>query len=182
MKTFSFSECLAFADGHAPTVEAVGKIIADRIPGFVSIERADFSSDKDGTDFFITRRGNEALRLDLKLRGTDCMNFGADDLALETWSKIELKRVGWTRDERKNSDFILWFWKDTGRFFLVSFPCLCSVFRRFWEVWAQRYQTAIQDNMSEWERWQSQCVFVPRQIVLDAILKWQSSSVENLRR
>src|SRR5689334_16121579 len=126
-KTFSFSEQTAFAEGHAPSIDAVGKIIADRIPGFVSIERADFASDKDGTDFFISRAGNEALRLDLKLRKTDYMSAGFDDLALETWSKIpngsisseigKPGRIGWTRNERKNSDFILWYWKDTGRFF-----------------------------------------------------------------
>lgn len=170
-----------FVNGHAPSVEAVATIIKNRIPGCIEIERADLDNDRDGTDYFIYRHGNEALRLDLKLRDTDFALQGQDDLALETWSVIPdgttQGKVGWSRDETKNSDFILWYWQDTGRFFLVSFPALCSVFSRFWELWASRYKIARQQS----ESWQSECMYVPREIIIKALNNWQSSKLENLR-
>lgn len=177
---YSFDERMAFAEGHAPSVQAVAAIIKNRIPGCIEIERADVDNDKDGTDYFIYRHGNEALRLDLKLRDEDWAPRGYDDLALETWSVIPNGangKVGWTRDETKNSDFILWFWRDTGRFFLVNFPALCSVFSRFWQVWARQYKTAIQQSAT----WQSQCVYVPREVVVKKLMQWQHSNLEHLK-
>jgi len=177
---YSFEERLTFSQGHAPSIEAVGTIIRDRIPGCIEIEQANIDNDMSGTDYFIYRHSNEALRLDLKLRQADFARRGADDLALEIWSVIPngtTGKVGWTRDETKNSDFILWYWKDTGRFFLVSFPALCSVFSRFWQTWEQRYKTAIQQSKS----WQSKCVYVPREIVVKALSNWQHSKFSNLR-
>jgi ribose-phosphate pyrophosphokinase len=39
----------------------------------------------------------------------------ADDLALETWSVIEKQVIGWTRNQSKMTDYVLWFWRDRRR-------------------------------------------------------------------
>lgn len=98
---------------------------------------------------------------------------GYDDLALETWSVVPDERnegkVGWTRDSTKRTDYTLWFWQDTGRFFLVAFPPLCAVFWRYWTLWRDHYQTERQSSGD----WQSECVFVPRPVVVAKLNGWR---------
>ena len=169
---------MLFADGHAPSNQAVETIVKNRFPGCSGVTRANVVNDKGGTDYWIHRLENKPLRVDLKIRSKD---FGLDDLALETWSVMPNGRpgvAGWTRDAKKNSDFILWYWQDTRRFFLVNFPALCFVFDRYWQLWASRYRTEIQTSGS----WQSQCVFVPRETIVKAICQWQSSNLDFVER
>jgi hypothetical protein len=97
---------------------------------------------------------------------------GQDDLALETWSVIG-QRVGWTRDTGKTTDYVLWFWQDTGRFFLASFPALCTVFASHWEQWWTQYRTRQQDSGG----WRSECTFVPRDALVDALNMWGAGHV-----
>lgn len=130
--------------------------------------RADEQADKSGTDYWALRRNLPPLSVDVKVRDEDFAPRGHDDLALETWSVIGQK-PGWTRDQNKRTDFVLWFWRDTHRFFLVSFPPLCRVFDKYWREWAKKYKVANQSSGD----WESQCVFVPRPIVVDRLNAWQ---------
>jgi hypothetical protein len=85
---------------------------------------------------------------------------------------IERRKIGWTRDPSKRTDFVLWHWQDTGRWCLVPFPMLCKVFGEFCPAWASPgsgYRRARQFTPDG--RYHSECVFVPRQVVWDAILE-----------
>lgn len=167
---YDFDERLAWSNGFADV--GIDKILRNRIPGCVAVERAESQDDKNGTDYWAIRDGLPALSVDVKARSKDYAPDGKDDLALETWSVIG-KRPGWTRDRAKRTDFVLWFWADTGRFFLVSFPVLCDVFSQYWSEWRKTYRPYVQSSGA----WQSECIFVPRNVVLDKLTAWTGGSI-----
>ncbi len=182
MNSSSFMDKLEWSQGQ---FDAIRRIIVNRIPGCTDVVKASLELDLKGTDWLAQRANLLPLGIDVKVRETDYLVLrGEDDLALETWSKIDIsdpdpgspfvagKQIGWTRDPSKNSDYILWYWADTGRSYLVPFPPLCFVFSRLWRQWVHRYQVWPQHSK---EGWYSQCVFVPRTEVQAAINRWMYS-------
>ncbi len=175
LNQFDMEERLAWSDGVAISAD-VNKILLDRIPAALRVERADGTADRNGTDWWVVRKYClNSLSIDLKARDFDWLKKGQDDLALETWSVLPTDaspgKVGWTRDPEKRTDYILWLWCDTLRFCLVPFPALCKAFTYFWEDWSKQYKTRRQNSGG----WQSECVFVPRQVVFAAINRWSNS-------
>ena len=145
-----------------------GNFILSRFPNAVKIERAGQSDDRKGTDWWITMQSGEVESLDLKARKRDYAknNPNKDDLALEVWSVLN-KKIGWTRDTSKRTNWIMWKWADTGRYVLIPFPWLCSTFTEKWQAWCEAYEAPIQNTVSAKGilLWQSQCVYVPRLVV-----------------
>ena len=79
---------------------------------------------------------------------------------------------GWSRDPTKLTDFILWYWKDTGRYCLIDFHQLCHVVEQHWEEWAETYGTHQQKTTAQGGRcYHSECIFVPRRQVWAAIYR-----------
>lgn len=173
MSRYAFSERLVWSEGYLDG--GIARILRDRIPGCYKVERADTDNDRNGTDYWAVRaNGLPPLSIDVKVRSVDYAQKGHDDLALETWSVLGSK-IGWTRDPKKRTDFILWYWADTTRFVLVSFPALCRIFRSYWKVWHEQYKCDIQTS----DHWQSECVYVPRNVVMEKIMAWENGYAES---
>lgn len=132
----------------------------------VAVTRASIEQDKTGVDFWVTLKNNKRIGIDVKIRDHD---FGKDDLALETWSVIETGKVGWTRDPQKQTDYIVWYWKDTKRYCIVPYLLLRKAFIQHWQAWRALYKSALQTTRQNGAVWQSECVFVPRNVVWRAI-------------
>ncbi len=129
IREFSFDERLAFSHGHAANETGVFEFLRYRIPNYKGIVTAAPADDRSGCDYYIERHGPPGGRLasigiDLKRRSMDYSQQSppSDDLALESFSVIEQGIVGWTRNGSKATDYVLWYWEDTGRFFLALFP------------------------------------------------------------
>ncbi|GAJ13851.1 unnamed protein product, partial [marine sediment metagenome] len=170
-KQYGFKERIGFSRGVSETGN-IEEILLDNIPGAFSISRATPEEDRHGTDFWVDRTNTlPKLSIDLKAREIDPLSFAPpkDDLALETYSNVAKKTKGWTRDEHKRTDYILWFFKPTGRWVLAPFPMLCKVFSEKWIEWREQYQTETQKSSNNNETWYSECVFVPRVAVWQAI-------------
>jgi len=171
MRHYDFTERLVWSDGFL--LEGVARILQDRIPAAERVEKANGTDDRNGTDYWVYRNHSlPPLSVDVKVRSEDYATHGKDDLALETWSVVG-EKPGWTRDEKKRTDFILWYWTDTGRFFLVSFPALCEIFSRYWWAWRNTYGAHVQTSGD----WQSECVFVPRSVVLEKVNAWSNGNL-----
>ena len=161
---YGFDEQLAMSNGFSATAD-VKDILLQSIPGSVNVVQAAKVNDKQGVDWWVEMATASFLAVDAKVREKDWAKDHPeeDDLALETWSVVESNIVGWTRDPRKRCDYVIWLWKDTGRFCLVPFPMLCHVFSKKWKQWAATFKTCRQkttwDNGREYH---SECVFVPR--------------------
>ena len=162
--SFDFNEQLRMSHGVSANRD-IARILCDNIPGSQQAQIAGVADDRNGTDWWVTLGNGNRLSVDCKVRSRDYARLtGEDDLALETWSVIG-KKVGWSRDPTKRTEYILWLWQDTGRWCLIPFPMLCNVFSRCWEEWRGRFKTRQQSSGS----WQSECVFVPRKTVWSEI-------------
>lgn len=166
MNEYDFSQQLVMSNGVA-TNSDVTNILLSSIPGAISIQRATLDDDRSGVDWWVERKCGRPLGVDAKVREKDWTAKGEDDLALETWSVVERRVQGWTRNHDKKTDYILWLWQDTGRWCLVPFTLLCAVFQTNWERWASQYKCCQQYTRDR--DYHSECVFVPRRVVWSSI-------------
>lgn len=160
---YGFGNRMAMSQGVACNAD-VRSVLLAQIPGAVNVHAADVTNDKQGVDWWVELSTAKHLAVDAKVRAQDWASShpNEDDVALETWSVVESAIVGWTRDSAKRCDYVLWLWKDTGRFCLVPFPMLCRVFGEHWRAWSKRYKTAQQFTSRGTGGYHSECVFVPR--------------------
>lgn len=172
---FGFNHQLIASKGIVESCD-VRQILMERLPGCVDAYSTDTDVDRTGVDWIAKLSSGRECNVDVKMRERDCQAFGNDDVALETWSVVN-KAVGWTRDESKACEWVLWVWKDTGRFLLVPFLPLCGVFSHKWQEWRIIYGARQQITKCDGRRWQSECVFVPRVVVLDSLVQWFGGSV-----
>jgi hypothetical protein len=79
----------------------------------------------------------------------------------------ERAKAGWTVDESKVTDMILYTFdaSDCATAFLLPFQSLRMAARRMLKEWRNKFKTDIQTSGG----WQSQAVFVPADEVLNAI-------------
>ena len=165
----SFNGRMAFSDGVS-TAKSMRDLLVNNIPGAVAAQRAGIGDDRNGTDYWVQHKSGKQISVDCKIREQDYAQQGKDDLALEIWSVCEKNKVGWTLNESKRTDFILWYWIPTKRWCLISFPILCFVFKKNFAAWSASYQHAKQKT-PEWGGYHSECLFVPRREVWAAIYK-----------
>lgn len=166
-----FSERLAMSQGVSVSA-SIGEIILQNVPGAVNVESANGTDDRQGTDWWVTMLSGNKLSVDVKVREVDYKRkTNEDDLALETWSVVEKKICGWTRNAHKRTDYILWVWQDTGRWCLVPFQMLCRVMNDHWQEWSSVCRKAQQYTVQSSGGYHSECIFVPRVEVWRAIYK-----------
>lgn len=168
--SYDFGEQVRMSAGVGQSLD-IRLILMENIPGAVDATPSSKSEDRSGTDWWIKRKGNKPLSVDVKVRSKDYRTRGEDDLALETWSVKEVGKIGWTRDPNRTTDYVLWFWVDTGRWCLIPFQMLCRVFENKWQEWSMEYGTHTQFTPTPQGGYHSECIFVPREIVWAAILK-----------
>lgn len=168
MQQYSFNEMLKMSNGVSKS-QAIEEIILQNVIGAVNVYKAHEANDRNGTDYWVEHVNGKHLSVDVKIRQQDFSLRGEDDLALETWSVVG-KKVGWTRDSTKKTDFVLWYWDDTGRWVMLPFLMLCSVFAKKWSEWHREYKTAVQST-PENGGYRSECVFVPRKVVWTEIYR-----------
>lgn len=168
LRQYDFNERRQWSEGFE--ISGIDAILLARIPGATGVRKATAQEDRQGTDYWVEREnGLPPLSVDTKIREPDYSLKGKDDLALETYSVVPSK-PGWTRDKSKRTDYVLWYWRDTGRFVLVPFPPLCAVFDRLWREWRETYGFCRQSSGA----WQSECCYVPREIVQRSLVDWMN--------
>lgn len=169
---YGFNERLVMSNGYATSID-VKTVLLQNIPGAVNVTQAASVNDRQGVDWWVEMSNARHLAVDAKVRESDwaATNPHQDDLALETWSVVEKNVIGWTRDNTKRCDYILWLWTDTGRFCLVPFPMLCLAFSNNWQEWRERFKTRKQFTPRPGGGYHSECVFVPRRDLWAAIYK-----------
>lgn len=170
---YSFSERLQFSRGkrEQTDIETLMKMIV----GAVNVEKTDEKSDRAGIDYIVTLRGGAQIMIDAKAREKGIKKYwqNGPEVALEIWSNVDRKVTGWTLDESKNTDLILFTFdkEDCSECWLVSFQLLRIAFRNNITRWRGMYRTAIQTSDQNGRTWKSQCIFVPIAQVECAIIE-----------
>jgi hypothetical protein len=170
---YDFHEELAMSHGTRTSGD-IAEVLKANIPGAVKAEPAEETDDRNGTDWWVYNESGRPISIDAKIRKKDyrdISNGKEDDLALETLSVIECDKIGWTRDDTKQTDYILWWWKSTRRWCLVPFRMLCYVYQRHWRQWKAEYRTEVQETRMNGYVYHSECTFVPRKVVWREIYK-----------
>lgn len=177
-REYGFDERLQMSQGIC-TTKSITAILLANVPGAQSVAAAKRNDDRHGTDYWVNHARGRPYSIDLKARQDDWATkpepFTADDLALESWSVVEQQVVGWTRNPKKMTDYILWYWQDSGRWCLVPFVMLCAVMEAKWESWRGQYKTR-QQTTPDHGGYHSECIFVPRREVWAEIYKRFSGS------
>ena len=163
---YGFKEQLEMSNSEI-VEEGINQILHRYIPGIDRVVKANEIDDRKGTDYWAVLSNEHKLSIDIKVRADDFLwkKGKKDDLALETWSVIG-KKIGWTRDSDKHTDYIVWMWLDTNRFSIFNFRQLCYVYQQNWEAWAAKYGTKKQRTDGSYY---GQCSFVPRRVVINEI-------------
>jgi len=178
---FDFEKKLAFSQGvqQETDIETLQKLI----DGCDSIIKTSTEIDKSGIDYIATLRRGATIRIDAKTREKGCSEFWRyeePEFAPEIWSVMpygkfnippEQAKVGWTLDEKKEVDYIFCTFDpvDSNKVYLLPFQLYRMAFRKNYPCWKEDYQISIQESKKNGRSWQSQCVFVPASIILNAI-------------
>lgn len=101
------------------------------LPGFRRTIRPSPREDRKGAD---TKAivGKRKVHIDYKIRSKDPRTWGEDDLAIELYSVVEKRIRGY---QNKSTDFLLWIFKDTGRYVLVPFQPFLELYKTHWKEW-----------------------------------------------
>ena len=177
---YRFQDMLAFSEAVTGEKDLL-RHIATCVPNSDGFNRADTKDDLKGTDFWITRRhGLRPLSVDFKHRDfCPIERYGSDDICVEVISQYtgspndfpplreKSKKTGWTLDRKKHTDFIAYTWPHPQgrRFWLVSFPLLCTVAWCHYREWIDQYKLRSTPNETYW----TLCVYPPRKIVSHCI-------------
>lgn len=175
---YDFAQQKIMSNGQAVSSE-IRDVLLEKIPGAVAAYKSELCNDKTGVDWWVEMAGARHLAVDVKVREQDwaASHPDQDDLAIETFSVLESQKIGWSLDETKRCDFVLWFWKDTRRTCLISFPQLCRVCRDHWQRWSKDYKVARQ--RTRWlngSHYHSECVFVPRKEIWNQLYRTYAGS------
>ncbi len=172
MSHYDFDERVVMSEGVQADADVEVILRSSPLQGVIGVRHATPNEDRHGTDWWVDRVNGRSLSVDVKARSPDYALRGHDDLALELWSAKatawEGGRIGWTLDPRKQTDYILWLWQESGRWCLVPFPLLSAAFKVHYDEWC-RYRHAEQTSHRAGRTWVSECVYVPRVIVWRAI-------------
>jgi len=176
----NFHDQKDYADKHG-TSSDVYDFLLSRIAGAVNVYPSDYEDDKAGTDLWVELQNGKRISVDVKVRHDDCQNRTNrktnkryDDLCLELWSDVDYKRVGWTLNADKTTDFVLWHWVESNRKHLMQFRLLCLAFTQHKEEWLRKYpthqNTTVFSKGTDRKRLvYGEVVFVPRPVVWRAI-------------
>ncbi len=173
---YDFNQMLEFSKGEnqGDDINAIKSLI----DGCASVSTSSIELDKIGVDYIATLRRGAEVYVDAKRRQSGCSKFwsnGVPELAIEVWSVMPGGRfntprtqakIGWTLDEQKVTDMILYTFdlQDSKSVYLFPFQSLRMAARRNLNKWKKQFKVDIQTSGS----WQSEAVFVPWNVVRDA--------------
>lgn len=139
--------------------------------GADAVVRADKELDMRGVDYLAALPGGRAVPVDVKLRAPGCARFwkGEPDFALEVWSNVETRAIGWTLDATKLTEYVLFAYapEDTRSVYIAPFVQLRKAFADNLEQWGAVYRKATQSSNDG--QWHSECIFVPASVALRAV-------------
>lgn len=190
---YDFSERLQFSEGIGLTAEILDHILK-HIPAANRISKATQQDDRNGTDYWIHREHDlPPISIDMKNRELDPIQRGwGDDVCIETTSVYEgldikpyrddlRKKPGWTVNEGKRTDLIVYTWPHAAdlfgaprlRYWILYFPFLCSASLKYWRQWSEQFGERSTPNRT----YLTLNTYVPRSVVATAIREFTSGTL-----
>lgn len=165
----SFKDCYEYSIGEQQDVDI--KLLHEFIPNCVSVRKTDTKTDKKGVDYIVTTSGGAEIYIDAKTRMPGASRYwknGIPDLALEKYSVVEQKKVGWLfKKSDIHPDYILFTFdrSDTDKCFLIPFHLLKKACYQKGREWFLKYPYREQNNGT----YKSSALYVPADVVIRAV-------------
>lgn len=145
--------------------------IKSYFPQCSEVIKTNLEIDRQGVDYIATLQSGVQIFIDVKTRLKGASRYwkhGEAELALEVFSVVETKKVGWTWNINSKTHYILYTFdiSDCKNFYFVPFQLLRKAFWGNGRNWQAEYGVKIQESDS----WHSSAVFVPASVVLQAIV------------
>lgn len=176
-RVHDFSKKLATSRGARAASDA--ETLAGMFSGVSDVVPSSETMDRAGVDYIVHYKNGGETFVDVKTREPGASRFwkhGEPDLALELWSvrpngkyamPKDRARKGWPLDTTKKCHYVLFTFAeaDCADVFLLPFMQLRQAFYDNHKQWVQWFPRKLQDSGS----WESECLFVPVGVVIDAI-------------
>lgn len=157
MTIHEFARRMAYAD-RPEIMERVVEILV-RDLGASRVERAGRVDDLRGVDYWAYLSTGRPQGVDLKARRRE---WG--DLYLELVSRDDDEAPGWTVDQKKITDYVLFLWPQT--YLLLPFPQLRATVRRNEAAYRERYGTSWASSEGRsGRRWRTENLALPAGLV-----------------
>ena len=169
-----FNEKLKYSMGSQQELDKY--LIKKYIHGCTDVIKTDIDDDKSGVDYIAIDRGGATVRIDAKTRTPGSSKYwrhGEPELALERYSVVESKTIGWLFKESSNHpDYILFTFdkSDSNRFYVIPYQQLKVACMKYWKVWEKKYGIKTQAN----NEYHSDALFVPASVVINAVAECMS--------
>lgn len=146
------------------------QIIKEYFPHCTDVTKTSVDVDRQGIDYVATLQDGAKIFIDAKTRekgASRYWKYGSPEIALEIYSVVEQKKLGWTLSGTSKAHYILYTFdkSDCENFYMFPFQSLRKAFFENGRRWVETYGTKTQSS----DRWHSSAVFVPADIVLQAI-------------
>lgn len=119
MSTTDFHADLARS--QSPAIHAaIWQAISERMPEALAIIPAHTANDKRGIDYWIELPHCRMEGLDVKIRAQDYLHKDPRTAFIELVANTTTGKPGWTIDPSKQTDWVLFYYADTGRHVLYN--------------------------------------------------------------
>ena len=159
------------------------EVLKQVIPNCRDVRKSSMERDKFGIDYIATLKGGSEVYIDAKTRevgASKWWKYGEPELALETWSVCpggkyntpnNLKKPGWSWDSSKLSDLILYTFhpSDTSNAYILPFQHIRMAVHKYMREWIAKYGIKTQETEINGFRYESQAVFIPASVLVEAI-------------
>jgi len=136
----------------------------------------DPETQRAGIDYIARLEGGGTVNIDSKGRTRGAAKYwktGQPELALEVWSVMpeagKSGTPGWTFDTSKQTDMVLYHFDDVPDCYLIAFQSLRIAAVQNYADWHAKYCEPPQHSKRGDTSWRSQAMFVPVDVVLEAI-------------
>lgn len=155
-----FYEDLAMSD-QPETVVAIKSACHEYFPEILNIIRAHKVNDLLGADYWLEFPNCKMETLDVKVRKLDYSLHGDNRIAcLEIVANINTKKIGWTLDTTKNTDWIMFYYQETGKSFFYNMRLLRAAVLSELENLRKLGKNSIQKTKSGHGFYESESLFV----------------------
>lgn len=148
-----FHKQLSDSDMHADIVYSSVKA---REPSLLGIHKSHKANDLKGADYILEFPNCIYENLDLKSRKKD---FGDDGIVVE----YDVGgRTGWSLDTKKLTNWLLFYWIDTGKTELIPFRQYQNAVIKNFDKWVNTYKTYEQLSFDSktGKKWIAKCFFI----------------------
>lgn len=168
----SFRQCFEYSIGQRELFDE--DVLRNAIPYCMSVYKTNADTDRKGVDYIVTLTDGSQITVDAKTRQKGAKRWWKQEepeLALEKYSVVELKKVGWLfKNSAVHPDYILYTFdkSDSDKFYLVPYVLLRKAAYKRWKHWENQYGVKKQLN-SNHGGYTSDAIFVPASVLIGAV-------------